>query len=622
MVSLLGLKTTLMTHIDNPIGLYALIGLLVLFLIYLIRPKPLQKTIPSLIFLTKDKGKSKKESFFQKLLRDFLLIFHFLLIAILAISVMQPFFFTDKDISKEHTVIVLDTSASMDTSETSIHGTSIFDKAVGKAKGYISDKTSIVIVDNEPLILLQAGKEEEAVEIFDSLEPKNSLSSIGNSILAAGDLLSGEKGRVVVISDMINTDSVEPIIAKKTLEAKGVHVELVILAESKKNNIGIVDLDISEKETKITVHNYNDVGQQFDVEINGVKKNIAILPDMDEKLIFENKEGENIAKLLIKDDFELDNEVHVYTPVKKKIRALLITNEAQSYILPALSAYGLTWDVEMEIETAEPPKMPRIDHDLIILGSVDANKLPSGAIDKIAKLVKDEGASFVIAGSPTLHQVNLKKLMPVELNSLANQPSEVFNLQSINEITGDLSFSKVDNYYKAKTKKGATALANTNDNSTIIAISDYGSGKVAYYGVFDTQSKFKFDISYPLFWQQLIDYMMGAENVNNINYEIGEKLVFDNDIQIITPQNKKLKQTYVQFDMIGEYTIKGRKAYVNLINERESNINYVTDSGKEKAYEEDIGVANIKKPLITYLIYAALAMLFIELLYIKVRGDL
>ena len=186
----------------------------------------------------------------------------------------------------------------------------------------------------------------------------------------------------------------------------------------------------------------------------------------------------------------------------------------------------------------------------------------------------------------------------------------------------DLSFSKVDNYYKASPLKGTTVLANANDNSTIIAIADYGSGKIAYYGIFDTQSKFKFDISYPLFWQQLIDYMMGAENVNNLNYEIGEKLIFDNDVEIITPQNKKFKETSVQFDMIGEYSVRGRKVFVNLVNERESNINFVTDSEKNKVYEEDLGIANIKKPIVTYLIYAALAMLFIELLYIKVRGDL
>ena len=37
-----------LNHIDNKIGLYALIGIVVMFIIYLIRPKPLHKTIPSI----------------------------------------------------------------------------------------------------------------------------------------------------------------------------------------------------------------------------------------------------------------------------------------------------------------------------------------------------------------------------------------------------------------------------------------------------------------------------------------------------------------------------------------------------------------------------------------------
>ena len=188
--TLKGLTTNLTSHIDNQLGLYALTGIFLLILIYLIRPKPLQKTIPSLLFLMKDTGKSKKESFFQKLLRDFLLIFHFLLVAILAVSAMQPFFLSNEDVSKDHTVLVIDTSASMNVADTSLAGGTLFDQAISKAKSYVDGKISIVIVDNDPLVLLNQGKEEEAVEILSSLKPTQSLSSIGNSILAAGDLLA------------------------------------------------------------------------------------------------------------------------------------------------------------------------------------------------------------------------------------------------------------------------------------------------------------------------------------------------------------------------------------------------------------------------------------------------
>jgi hypothetical protein len=619
--TLKGLTTNLTSHIDNQLGLYALTGIFLLILIYLIRPKPLQKTIPSLLFLMKDTGKSKKESFFQKLLRDFLLIFHFLLVAILAVSAMQPFFLSNEDVSKDHTVLVIDTSASMNVADTSLAGGTLFDQAISKAKSYVDGKISIVIVDNDPLVLLNQGKEEEAVEILSSLKPTQSLSSIGNSILAAGDLLAGDKGRVVVISDFVNTDSVEPIIAKKTLEAKGIHVEFVNLADSGKNNIGIIEADLSEKESKITVQNFNDKPAQFEVEMNGEKQAVALMPGMNQKLTFLNKEGDNKVRILQNDDLSVDNEVHIFTPVKKKVKVLLITNEEKSYILPALSAYKLAWNNELEIETAEPPKMPPIDHDLIILGPVDPSKLPSGSLDTVKRLVEKKGSSLIITGFPELHKLKVDKLLPVELDGLANKPTEVFNLQTLNDITKDLSFSKTENYYLTKSVKGAITLATAQDNSTVIAFAQVGDGNVAYYGIFDAQSKFKFDISYPIFWQQLIDYMINAETINTLNYKVGSKLMFDNELDIITP-TKKLKTSSLEFNEVGPHIVRGKKVYVNLLNAKESDVNFVASSESAEGYEGISGTENVKKRLITYFIYAIIAILFLELMYIKVRGDL
>lgn len=612
--------TFVKTHIDNQLGLYALIGLLLLILIYLIRPKPLQKTIPSLLFLMKDTGKSRKESFFEKLLRDFLLVFHFLLIAMLAISAMQPFFLTNKDVSKDHTVLVLDTSASMLVREGALGGT-LFDKMKSKAKANIVGKTSIVVVQNEPLVALNQGKEEEAIDIISRLEPSDSLSSIGNSILAAGDLLAGEKGKVVVISDFINTDSVEPIIAKKTLEAKGVYVEFVELGDAERNNIGITKAEITEKESNILVHNFNKNPVKLEIDINGDRRAIGILPNMNEKVSFPNKEGVNSVKLLLDDDFPLDNDIKIYIPVRKKVRVLLISNQEKSYLLPMLDAYKQIWNPNMEIELAEPPKMPPIDHDLIILGPVDAGKLPGGSIDKIKQLVEKKGASFVATGFDGLHKIDLGKLMPVELDSFNQEPVEVFNLQTLGEITEDISFSKTNKYYSAVNKKDAISIANTQQNSTIIAVSDLGNGKVAYYGIVDTDSKFKFDISYPLFWQQLIDYLMNSENINNINYKIGDKVMFDEDVEVTTPK-KAGKMSSIEFNLVGEHIIKGRTVYVNLFNEQESNINHNLKSQAEDDFASELGNADVKKRLITYMVYACIILLFLELLYIKVRGDL
>ncbi|MFH1439064.1 MAG: BatA domain-containing protein [Candidatus Woesearchaeota archaeon] len=620
-MSIQSIFTTIISHIDNKLGLYALIGLFLLFLIYLIRPKSLKMTIPSLIFLMKDTGKSKKESFFEKLLRDFLLIFHFLLIAILAVSAMQPFYFSDKDVNKEHTVLVLDTSASMLAHQESFGADNLFEQMKKEAKGYLGGKTSIVIVDNEPLVALKEGKEEEAVDIIDSLKPQSSLSTIGNSILAAGDLLAGEKGRVVVISDFISTDSVEPIIAKKTLEAKGVHVEFIGLNDGIKNNIGIVNAEFTEAESKVTIQNFNDRSVQFDFDINGEKQSLALMPNANKKISFKNKEGDNVVKLLIKDDLEIDNEIHIYTPVKKKLKVLFISNSKDSFIPAVLNAYKSSWNSEIEIDIAEPPKMPPIDHDLIIIGQVDKGKLVKGSIDQIDRLVNKKGYSLIITAFEGLNLMGLNDIMPVKIVGISEKPTEVFNLQTINEITNDISFAKTDRYFFVDLKEDAIPLANSKDNSTLIAIKERGNGYIAYYGIFDSNSKFKFDISYPLFWQQLIDYLINAENVNNLNYRVGEKLIFDDDVEITTP-TKNLKESKISFNEIGKHTIKGRNVYVNLLSPKESNINHVLDSQTNGAYESDIVGTDVKKRMITYLIYAALAILFLELLYIKIRGDL
>ncbi|MBT4824512.1 VWA domain-containing protein [Candidatus Woesearchaeota archaeon] len=603
-----------LNHIDNKIGLYALIGIVVMFIIYLIRPKPLHKTIPSLIFLVKDKGKSKKESFFQKLIRDLLLIFHFLLIASLAVAAMQPFFYSEKDISKEHTVLVIDTSASMNADD-------LFNKAITKSKSYLEGKTSIILVDNEPFVLLDGGKEEEAFEIINKIKPSHGLSGIGNSILAAGDLLSGEKGRVVVISDFVNTDSVEPLIAKKTLEAKGTYVEFVDLNMGNANNIGIVNADLSEKESKITIHNFNEKSVKFDVDLNGDKKSVSISPNMDEKITLINKEGDNKVKLLIKDDFELDNEIHILTPVKKKIKVLLITNEEKSFILPALTAYKIAWNSNVEVEIAAPPKMPPINHDVFIISKVDKGKLPSAAVDKIERLVKKEGAGLIVTGFEGLEKSKASKLLPVKLGKLVTGSTDVYNLQAINEVTNDLSFSKTDKYFQASLKKGGVALASGKDNATIIAVANVGGGKVAYYGIFDSESKFKFDVSYPIFWQQMIDYLISAENINNLNYRAGEKILFDDEMEVQTP-TKKVKVGTIEFNEIGKYSLQGREVYVNLLSQKESSINFKLDSEKVEDYKAELGTEESKKRLITWFIYGILILLFLELLYVKVRGDL
>ena len=152
-------------------------------------------------------------------------------------------------------------------------------------------------------------------------------------------------------------------------------------------------------------------------------------------------------------------------------------------------------------------------------------------------------------------------------------------------------------------------------------MANVGGGKVAYYGIFDSESKFKFDVSYPIFWQQMIDYLISAENINNLNYRAGEKILFDDEMEVQTP-TKKVKVGTIEFNEIGKYSLQGREVYVNLLSQKESSINFKLDSEKVEDYKAELGTEESKKRLITWFIYGILILLFLELLYVKVRGDL
>ena len=102
---------------QRPIGLWALTAVIIFIILYLRRPKPQEKVIPSLMFIINDKKKSRQYSFFQKLLANLLFLMQLLSIAGLASVAAAPFVKLNYDTTLENTVIILDVSASMQAKE-------------------------------------------------------------------------------------------------------------------------------------------------------------------------------------------------------------------------------------------------------------------------------------------------------------------------------------------------------------------------------------------------------------------------------------------------------------------------------------------------------------------------
>jgi hypothetical protein len=569
------------------------------------------------MFLIKQFQKSTRYSFLRTFLREFLFLIHLLLLILIAIAATHPFYESNESVDAEYTVIIIDNSASSGV----IEGSSRFDRIIDEAHDALAgEEISIILAQNSPIIVLDAGEKADAIDVLNRIEPSQSLSALGTSMLAAGNLLEDKKGKIVVISDFVNTDSVNPNVAKKSLESRGQIVEFIDVKQNG-GNIGIVDVDLSEDETKLSIKNYYNTSENVKMTINGEPFNIDILAGETEKVIFSHSPGLNTVKLSVDDNFEEDNTLQVMVPMEVPKNILFLSNNEQNYILPLLHAYKESWNEFIEIEEGTPPIIPSPDHDIYILTGIDKDKLPKAIIKQMLRDVEEDGATLIVGVQEDIEKFSFKGDLPVNLGSLQEKEALIFNSHVLTDVTSHISFGKTGTYLKADAVSGATTLAYTETGEDLIVVDEYGNGLIVYYGIFDDNSTFHYDISYPLFWQQLIDYIIGKDEITELNYKIGEVILFEKKTEVTTPSGKESKEEEIKFEETGIYKYQNKEVVVNLLNEFESQISF----SQKDEFGQDIGLEGTqiksKKSLTIYFIIAFLAFLFLELLYIKIRGD-
>ncbi|MBI5072832.1 BatA domain-containing protein [Candidatus Woesearchaeota archaeon] len=608
----------LLQYADNKAGAWLFAGLIFFILMYLIKPKPSEKVVPSLMFLIRESHTQKSNSFLQKFLRDILVLIHLLILLLLSVAAMHPYYNTQAEVAAEHTVLVVDDSASMSTKD----GLSTrLSEAVSKAKDHLEGKVSIILIQNSPFVVLRDGDKKDALDIVNYIPQTDATSSIGSSVLAADDLLQENKGKIVVISDFINTDPLDPYIAKQSLEAKGHTVYFVPIVNTA-SNVGIVDMQTVDNETTITVQNYNAETASVDVKINSKSYHLEIPANWQQKLTFAQQEGINTITLEQGDDFMKDNTILLSVPYKKETNVLVITNNQKSYIYPVMQAYAQIWNKDAVIEEGQPPVMPVIDHDVIILTEVDTANLPGSAVSKIKEAVNN-GATLIVTGQDDIEDLGLDDVLPVAFadDPLVNNKVDVNMKNVLTAVTSGISISSVDKYMRAAAKENTLTLAATDDGVPLLAVGSYGQGTVVWYGLFDSNSTFKYDVTYPLFWQQLIDYVIGKDTIESLNYKIGEKVVFDNEIPVTTPSGKEENVDALEFAELGIYKYQNKQVAVNLLNSVESNVDYVNEEVEKALVGDESNKIISKQPITKALIAALLIILFLELLYVKTRGD-
>jgi len=399
-------------------------------------------------------------------------------------------------------------------------------------------------------------------------------------------------------------------------------------------NVGIIRLEAGKYNTKVYIKNFNKEPVQRTIKIVKDSKvitetKVSIAPNSVENFIFDTPSGISKVDIEPKDDMAADDAAYVATPPKIKNSVLLVTNEKEKTNLEM--ALEAAKDVELDV--VRPPvltintrkeKIEPYKHDIIILYKIKKNEIVPGTFEDIEGYV-DKGGNVIITAQDDLKDFNMRTLPIVELKNKLNKPTKAC-VETINQITKQFEkercFTATASYFDAEAKKGTITFASADDKMPLIVYGEKKKGKVVYYGIFDDASDFKTLPSYPIFWNSLINFMVGAEDIKDFNFRTG-RITTINEQKVKTPSSS-LTTSKLLMDEVGIYEFNSRKFAVNLLDEKESDIslpsNIETKKEREKLLERESKEHDFNLEL-TILGFVFLFMLA-EFFYIKRRGDI
>jgi hypothetical protein len=522
-------------------------------------------------------------------------------------------------------IVVLDVSASMQTRDGI--GTR-FSKAISKAKDSLGMRNTIILAENTPVIILEDASSGEALGLLDKITPKATGTNLGDAVLLASDLLGNKKGVVTVISDFIATEGSDLLMARRELASKGNSVNFIDMRNDAEN-IGITDLIVDKKETTVEIKNYIDKDTSVKVELlKGNSKvseeRIDLLANSKEKIIFDTLEGISKISLDINDELLVDNVAYISSPEEEPVRVLLITNyPEQNKIRNALNV------LNVDLEIREPPTVNayNVDHDIVFVSDVTKKLfVPTDFVD--LRKYAEKGGILIINAQEDLMEMDVGELLPVIIESKGEKATTICvdivgNIFPKDPFADEPCFTSANNYLKGEAKNNSITLASAQlDGSPMIVDMKRELGEIIYYGIIDKYSSFYSDSFYPIFWNNMVNYLMKREDIRDYNFKAGRMIVIKE--QDVKSPSAMITTNKLLLDEAGIYEFNNKKVAVNLADEKESDIsreNIELEENLEKFSDEkvkDVDSFELEVPLLI----AALVILFIEFLYIKRRGDL
>ncbi|MEA1985211.1 MAG: VWA domain-containing protein [Euryarchaeota archaeon] len=622
---------------ENTLALAALASIIPLIILYLLRPRPKQINVPSLMFLMNVEQKKKRfYTSLTKIIKDPLFLIQLLVLILLSTAAAAPFYTAEEDLSGEHTVLVMDMSASMQTEDR-------FDNAISVAKGYVSKKNSIILAKNIPVTILHGGGASDTEEELDKLEPGATVSDLSAAISDAMRLLSQEGGRIIVISDFTHWDGEDPVSAKTIAESYALDVNFIRVGKTT-DNMGIIQGWLEAEDAGYTyncvIKNYADNSNNVGIEINTNNGgNHSSTMDLNvgggsTKQFQVTNLGTGLSTIQISepDNLMVDNIAYISIPGTKENEVLLVTDTAG---LPSHTALSLIPNVKMSVSQGVPADPG--NYRVVVVANKNRS-LTSNESNRLKGFVRDGGkAVFIASGvlSTGSADKGLLSLLPVTPIAITDTPGgTVLEEVQPTRLTEDIKFNEIAVYrfLNVTARPESTTLVATENDVPILTYWSVGDGTVMYLGFNDVLGEGAWNNfhnlpEYPVMWIKIIGWLGGVGDISDYNTRTGAIAALTTEQEIITPSTT-MKVEKVLYEEAGFYKIAGKQIAVNLYDDRESDTTIDASGVIDRALtpdEPDIvkeTTYTVHKYLDDYLILLVLLLVVLEILIIRKRGEL
>ncbi|MBI2216787.1 MAG: VWA domain-containing protein [Candidatus Rokubacteria bacterium] len=363
----------------------ALFGLsLPLVLLYFLKVRRRERTVPSLLLWEASLRDREASAFFQRLQRDPLLILQLLALLALTLALARPVV-SVMGHGSQKVAIVLDTSASMKARDVS---PSRFEVAKGKALTLMSrlgEGAEVMVIEAgvQPRVVAALGRDRQrAAAAIHGTYAKDLPNRLEESIRTARALVGDDaRAEIHVFTDGAFTlregpETADPRVRWVGVGRRGDNVGITSLAV-RKNYYGTFDY-----QAFLSLVNYTQDTKTFNFALTVAgntiaEKSVTLEPNVRRSVVvpFSHTGGGVVnAKLALDDDLESDNVAYAVLPAPRKIKVLLVS-PGNLFVEKVLTTDP---QVELEVVTPDEYQGGMGESDVVVVDSANPTRVGPG----------------------------------------------------------------------------------------------------------------------------------------------------------------------------------------------------------------------------------------------------